>query len=140
MNRIRIATVLIAAGLIALVAMSPGTNQTLIRILSAPYQLVIAVQTGFKMRLIENQIWQYRKRRGKFPPEPLVDSLMRGAGSTMKPPTKLNPTSPILDPWGRPFLYLQLSKTDGYELVCLGPDGKFHTRDDVIFRYEGNKP
>ena len=135
----RLRTVLLSIGVIigAIVLVLTVYNQKLrthmFRFLTAPYELVIAVDTGFKMHIVESELWRYYKQNKRFPSEPFVSAFMRGQPNSIAP---ANTPLLITDYWGNPFLYRRLQYPEGYELVCLGADKIFRTQDDVIFRWQ----
>lgn len=41
-----------------------------------------------------------------------------------------NVKSPLIDMWGRPYLYRRLG--DGFEIRSIGPDGELWSKDDLL--------
>lgn len=64
----------------------------------------------------------------------IMKALMGGnpRGATLGPPegASLNEKGELVDRWGTPYFFHQLSKTE-MEVISAGPDRKMFTRDDV---------
>jgi len=106
----------------------PWLQPHVARFFRAPWDLSRAVYSGITMLSVEREIQEYHEFHNTYPPEPWVECLLRGQEPSLRPDPR---REPVLDPWGSPYQYLRRHNPEGYEIVCLGPDGLLRTKDDV---------
>jgi len=106
----------------------PWLQPHVARFFRAPWDLSRAVYSGITMLSVEREIQEYYEFHNNYPPEPWVECLLRGQKPSLQPDPR---REQVLDPWGSPYQYLRRHNPEGYEIVCLGPDGILRTRDDV---------
>jgi hypothetical protein len=92
---------------------------------------------------MENVQFMFRDFRTRMNGNPtgtnaeIMKSVMGGnpAHATLGPPEgqKLNEEGELLDRWGTPYFFHQLSKEE-MEIRSAGPDKKMWTVDDIVFK------
>jgi len=96
--------------------------------------------TGSKVLRAQAQVWSlnlpvktYHYTKGRYPDlhEGLREALHPHESRFKKSEEEI--TKIITDPWGQLIIYRYpgILHSDGYDIICLGPDGKEGTEDDI---------
>lgn len=87
---------------------------------------------------VRSMLTNYRARIGENPVgdnAEIMQTIMGGnpARATLGPPhgQKLNDKGELVDNWGKPYFFHQISKTE-MEVRSAGPDGQLYTSDDLV--------
>ena len=70
---------------------------------------------------VRNAVELFYQSAGRYPTN--EEGLAVLARTTPRDPEPILPRVPT-DPWGRPYVYLQPGRTEAYEVISLGADGR----------------
>jgi len=84
-----------------------------------------------ELKSLSTALEMYRIDTGSFPLEESgLQLLLKPSDPKWKGPYRDSREIPA-DPWGNAYQYQGLEDGTGFELVCLGPDGRPGTEDDI---------
>lgn len=103
-----------------------------------PMRVEPVVEGKVEMEQVRTMLRDFRTRLGQNPVgsnAEIMKAIMGGNAvkATLGPPQgqSLNAEGELLDPWGKPYFFHQLSK-DVMEIHSAGPDGRMWTTDDLV--------
>ena len=96
-------------------------------VVAAPLNLAHGVVTAIELQNLNKLILMERSLNGRYPNAGEFTSRI---AARLRSPLK----DPLQDSWGRRYAYR--NKTRGFELRSAGPDGRFHTPDDLTLTHE----